>query len=115
MIILGYGMPKTVGNPLPLEYAFHLAFPNPFNPTTTMKFDLPFESDVTLNIYNVMGRLVKSLNSENLKAGFHSVQWKRITNNGQKVPSGMYIVKMKSVSTNGKKSFHKSQKIVLLK
>ncbi|MBT3180723.1 MAG: hypothetical protein HOB40_11315 [Candidatus Marinimicrobia bacterium] len=62
-----------------------------------------------------MGRLVKSLNSENIKAGFHSVQWKGITNNGQKVPSGMYIVRMNAISINGKKSYSKSQKVVLLK
>ena len=115
MIILGYGMPKTVGNPLPLEYAFHLAFPNPFNPTTTMKFDLPFESNVTLNIYNVMGQLVRTIEIDNIKAGFHQVQWKGITNNGQKVPSGMYIVRMNAISIESKKSFHKSQKVVLLK
>ncbi|MBT3180712.1 MAG: T9SS type A sorting domain-containing protein [Candidatus Marinimicrobia bacterium] len=109
------GMPKTVGNPLPLEYAFHLAYPNPFNPTTTMKFDLPFESNVTLNIYNVMGQLVRTIEIDNIKAGFHQVQWKGITNNGQKVPSGMYIVRMNAISIESKKSFHKSQKVVLLK
>ncbi|MBT3180795.1 MAG: T9SS type A sorting domain-containing protein [Candidatus Marinimicrobia bacterium] len=71
--------------------------------------------NVTINIYNVMGRLVKSLNSKNLKAGFHIVQWNSTSNSGQKVPSGMYIVRMNAISTNGKKSYSKSQKVVLLK
>ncbi|MBT6939454.1 MAG: T9SS type A sorting domain-containing protein [Candidatus Marinimicrobia bacterium] len=106
---------KLVSELIPKDYELNAAFPNPFNPIVSIPLGLPLESNVTLNIYNVMGRLVKSLNSKNLKAGLHIVQWNSTSNSGQKVPSGMYIVKMKSVSTNGKKSFQKSQKIVLLK
>ena len=62
-----------------------------------------------------MGQLVRSLQSDNIQAGFHSLQWKGTTNSGQKVPSGLYIVRMNAVSTDAKKSFQKSQKIVLLK
>jgi flagellar hook assembly protein FlgD len=99
----------------PKEYELSSAHPNPFNPTLTIPFGLPLESDVTIEIYNVMGHLVRTLQSDNIKAGFHQVQWKGTSNSGRKVPSGMYIVRMNAVSTNGKKSFQKSQKIVLLK
>ena len=100
---------------IPKDYELNAAFPNPFNPTITIPFGLPFESDVTINIYNMVGQLVRSLQSDNIQAGFHSLQWKGTTNSGQKVPSGLYIVRMNAVSTDAKKSFQKSQKIVLLK
>jgi len=76
---------------------------------------LPLESDVSIDIYNVMGQRVRSLQSANIKAGFHSVQWNSLTDSGRKVPSGMYIVRMNAKSTHEKKMFQKSQKIVLLK
>jgi hypothetical protein len=90
-------------------------FPHPFNPTITIPFGLPLNSNVTIGIYNVKGQLVRNIHSSNIIAGFHSVQWNSLTDSGHKVPSGMYIVKLNAVSTDGRKSFQKSQKIVLLK
>jgi hypothetical protein len=90
-------------------------FPHPFNPTITIPFDLPLNSNITIGIYNVKGQLVRNLHSSNISAGFHSAQWSSLTNAGQKVPSGMYIVRLNAVSTDGRKSFQKSQKIALLK
>jgi methionine-rich copper-binding protein CopC len=100
---------------IPKDYELNSAFPNPFNPTITIPFGLPLESDVSISIYNVMGQRIRLLQSDHIKAGFHQVQWKELTNSGHKVPSGMYIVKLNAVSTDGRKSFQKSQKIVLLK
>ena len=45
---------------IPLEYALHENYPNPFNPTTTLRFDLPEVSNITLTIYNMLGRLIPS-------------------------------------------------------
>ncbi|MBT3180445.1 MAG: T9SS type A sorting domain-containing protein [Candidatus Marinimicrobia bacterium] len=106
---------KLVSELIPKDYQLNAAFPNPFNPTVTIPFALPLNSDVIFDIYNVMGQLVKSLQFDNFQAGFHQVQWNSLTDNGQKVPSGMYIVRMKAISTEGKKMFQKSQKIVYLK
>ena len=100
---------------MPSRYTLFSAFPNPFNPTVTIPFGLPTASDVTLDIYNVVGHLVRTLQSDNIKAGFHQVQWNSTSNSGQKVPSGLYIVRMNAISNDGKISFQKSQKIVLLK
>mgnify|MGYP006415698875 CR=1 FL=1 len=106
---------KVANTIIPKDYELNASFPNPFNPSVTIPFALPLESDVSIDIYNVMGQRVRSLQSANIKAGFHSVQWNSLTDSGRKVPSGMYIVRMNAKSTHEKKMFQKSQKIVLLK
>ena len=100
---------------IPKDYELKSAFPNPFNPTVTIPFGLPTESDVSISIYNITGQLVRSMMSSTIQPGYHSVQWNSLTTTGQKVPSGMYIVRMDATSTNEKKSFTQSQKIILLK
>ena len=100
---------------IPKDYVLNAAFPNPFNPTINIPFGLPFETDVSIDIYNIMGQRVRRLQSENIRAGFHTVHWNSTNNSGQRVPSGLYIVQMKANSTDGMKSFSKSQKIILLK
>lgn len=61
--------------PLPLEFRLYHSYPNPFNPSTTIKFDLPFEEDVTLTVMNVLGQEVQSLIEKRLTAGTHTVTW----------------------------------------
>ena len=79
----------TEAQPVPTELSLSSAYPNPFNPTTTLSFALPIESEVSLSIYNLQGRLVSTLISGNMNAGYHSVIW-----NADNHPSGMYFVKM---------------------
>ena len=85
--------------------------PNPFNPTTTIRFNVPVESRLMtfLRIYDINGRLVKTLIQGEITAGFHEVIWDATNVNGISVSAGLYI----AVLQNGNRS--KSKKMVLLK
>jgi hypothetical protein len=72
------------------------AYPNPFNPQTTLHFNLPENSFTTLNIYNLRGRKIKTLFSENLSAGTHAFIWNGKNDNGISVGSGIYFVKLEA-------------------
>jgi flagellar hook assembly protein FlgD len=75
----------------------HLSnYPNPFNPTTNISFNLSFESDVSLSIYNIKGQLVKQLVNEQLSAGPHTIEWNGKDSNNKSVSSGIYYYKISS-------------------
>ena len=69
------------------------ASPNPFNPETAVNFTLKNAGQVTVRIYSLEGRLVKTLVNEYASAGSHEVRWNGTDNTGRSVPSGMYFVK----------------------
>ena len=94
---------------LPKEFALYQNFPNPFNPSTEIRFDLPNESIVTLAVYNLIGQKVKTLNSENLLPGYHSILWDGKDDMGNQVSSGMYFY---SIITN---NFQSTKKMLFLK
>jgi hypothetical protein len=76
---------------IPKEYALFQNFPNPFNPTTNIKFDLPKESNVTLRVYNILGEEVTTLVNKVMLAGHQSVAF-----NAAKLASGMYIYRIEA-------------------
>ena len=65
------------------------AYPNPFNPVTKINFTLSVDSEVSVQIYNMQGRLIETLASQNMHAGSHSLVW-----NADNQSSGIYFVKM---------------------
>jgi len=75
------------------------AYPNPFNPTTTISFSIPEESKVGIEIYNIKGQKVKQLVDEQLTEGIHSVIWDGKNDSSKSVSSGVYFYKLK---VNGK-------------
>ncbi len=79
--------PKSV----PMEFALHQNYPNPFNPSTTISFSLPSRAFVSLNVYDVLGKDVIMIVSEELPVGNYSRQW-----NGAGYPSGVYFYRMKA-------------------
>jgi predicted outer membrane repeat protein len=81
------------------EILLHQNFPNPFNPETTIKFNLIESGDVKLKIYNIKGQKVKTLFHEVLAAGQHSVAWNGKDDSGKPVSSGIYFYKL---NVNGK-------------
>jgi len=89
---------------IPDDYMLHANYPNPFNPVTTMKYDLPFDSEVTLTVYDMLGREVVTLVNEMKSAGRYSV-----TFNAAGLPSGMYFYKIKA------HDFVQVRKMILLK
>jgi hypothetical protein len=79
---------------LPTEFALHQNYPNPFNPITGIKFDLPKDSHVKLEIFNVLGQKVTTVLDEDMRAGYRSVIWDGTDNNGHEVSSGVYFYKL---------------------
>ena len=88
----------------PINYGIYQNFPNPFNPTTNIRFDIPKSSYVKLIIYDILGREIKTLVNENLNAGRYEVSW-----DGSSYPSGVYFYKL--IADN----FIDVKKMVLLK
>jgi hypothetical protein len=72
------------------------AVPNPFNPRTTLRFDLAETAHVRLRIYDVAGRLVKTLTDAEIAAGPHNVEWDARADDGQSVASGVYLAKLEA-------------------
>ena len=76
---------------MPNGFKLFQNYPNPFNPETIITFQIPKSSFVTLKIYNTTGQLIKTLLSENVTKGIHSVSWDGLNDSGRQVSSGMYI------------------------
>jgi hypothetical protein len=88
------GPPSGVGD-LPLAFSLHQNVPNPFNPVTTILYDLPEQQRVTLHVYNVSGRLVRILrNAVNEDAGPHEAAWRGQDEFGRPVASGTYFYRL---------------------
>ena len=88
-------------------------YPNPFNPTTNIKFSLKADSKVSLIIYNVRGQKVKTLISDNMQAGWHSIVWNGRDDNGKSVSSGVYFNSFGTADQTG--DYTSVKKIILLK
>ncbi len=77
---------------MPKQFALHQNFPNPFNPSTTIRFDLPERSQVKLVIYDMLGREIATLLDGTLAAGYQSIEWKA------NVATGLYFYRIEAVS-----------------
>ena len=95
---------------VPTISALHQNHPNPFNPVTTVSFDLATAGNVTIRIFDISGRLVRTLVNEDRPAGRHEVVWNGRNNSGVTVTTGVYFYKM---STPGFTS--QTKKMLLLK
>ncbi|MDY0109355.1 MAG: FlgD immunoglobulin-like domain containing protein [Candidatus Krumholzibacteria bacterium] len=76
------------------QFAAHPAYPNPFNPLTTIAFDLPRDARVRLRIHDVAGRLVRELVDADLTAGSHRIAWDGTDRAGSRQPSGVYFYQL---------------------
>ncbi len=110
---------------IPLEFQLNQNYPNPFNPSTTIQFALPNSpltkgagglsphrgvGHVSLHIYDISGRLVKTLlDHEPYQPGYHSIQWNGRNGNGTAVSSGIYFYKIEAGAYN------KTKRMTLLK
>ena len=100
---------STESEGIPTVFALHENYPNPFNPTTTLRFDLPEVSDITLTIYNMLGQRVKTFNMNDTPAGFHSIKWNAINDYGDPVGAGVYLYQLRA------NQYLETRKMVLLK
>jgi YVTN family beta-propeller protein len=94
---------------LPLAFALYAPQPNPFNPETTIRFDLPTAGAVRLEVYDVVGQRVRVLVSGDLRAGLHQVTWDGRTESGMPVSSGVYLCRLQAGGST------QMQRMVLLK
>lgn len=78
---------------LPKEFSLSQNYPNPFNPSTTIKYNLPKGSHVSLKLFNILGQEVATLVNEEQKAGYKSIEW-----NAANVASGVYMYQLKSAN-----------------
>ena len=76
---------------LPEIFVLHQNYPNPFNPATSLKYDLAEDGLVNITIYDMMGRVVKTLVNSSQTAGFKSVQWNATNDRNEPVSAGLYI------------------------
>lgn len=96
-------------NSLPKQFALAQNFPNPFNPSTSIKFDLPADSKITLQVYNMIGQVVATLADGNFAAGSHYINF-----NASGLTSGMYIYNLKALGIDGK-IMNATKKMTLVK
>jgi len=94
---------------IPITFALHQNFPNPFNPITTLRYDLPSDALVTLSIYDMLGREITQLVNTHQQAGFKAVQWDATDSMGRAVSAGVYLYKIQAGE------FVQTKKMVLLK
>ncbi|NWG29010.1 MAG: T9SS type A sorting domain-containing protein [Ignavibacteriaceae bacterium] len=95
---------------IPSDYYISQNYPNPFNPSTTIKYSLPVESQVKINIYNALGETIEELVSLMQSPGNYEVTW-----NAQNYSSGIYYYSFEVNSTDGSQSHREMKKIVFLK
>jgi len=96
---------ENTGTTIPKEYKLYQNFPNPFNPSTTINFDIPKNSFITLKIYDILGRFVETLTENEFKsAGSYKVNW-----NAANFSSGIYFYRLEA------DNFTESKKMVLVK
>jgi hypothetical protein len=106
---LEYSSVVNVGFTLPLEFVLEQNYPNPFNPSTSIAFAVPVKSDVTLEVYNLIGQKITTLVQGEVEAGKHTA-----TFNASSMSSGLYLFKLTATGENGAQ-FSSSKKMTLLK
>lgn len=106
--------PDALDAQAPEAYGLGQNYPNPFNPSTTIKFAVAKAAFTDIAVYDMLGRRVSTLASEDLKPGTYSVTWNGTDNSGATVASGVYYVRMAANSADGV-NFAQVQKLLLMK
>jgi CubicO group peptidase (beta-lactamase class C family) len=93
----------------PSSFKLYSNYPNPFNPVTTLRYDLPEDGLVNITIYDMMGRVVKTLVNSSQIAGYKSIQWNATNDRNELVSAGLYLYTIQAGE------FRQTRKMVLLK
>jgi hypothetical protein len=118
LVVEQIGGVVSIVEPTLVPAGFNLSqnFPNPFNPTTQIRFALPVTAQVELKIYDILGREITALLKEEYHAGVHTVEWNGKNDFGSSVSSGMYIYRITATPIGGQaEKFVQSKKMLLLK
>ncbi|SVD63787.1 uncharacterized protein METZ01_LOCUS416641, partial [marine metagenome] len=101
--------PITIKVSPPDDFTLDQNFPNPFNPSTTIRYEIPKQTKVILKVYNLLGQEVKTLVNATQQAGFHTIIWTGLNGAGNAVSSGLYFYRLETGE------FSRAKKMLLLK
>ena len=92
-ILIHYGSLNKVGDGsnLPEIFQLHQNYPNPFNPITFIEYELEMEGPVKITIYDMMGRLIKTLLNGSQTAGYKNIKWNATNDKNEPVSAGLYL------------------------
>jgi hypothetical protein len=107
-----FAQTRTIQRPTRFDVG---CYPNPFNPSTTISYQLLEEASVQLEIYDMMGKRIAVLVNDNKAAGYYSVIWSGKNESGSGVASGMYLYRFTATPVSGQKPFSRSGKLLMMK
>ena len=105
----GNGILSIQSESIPLQYILRQNYPNPFNPITSLRYDLPEDGLVNITVYDMMGRIVKTLVNSSQTAGYKSIKWNATNDRNEPVSAGLYLYTIQAGE------FRQTKKMVLLK
>lgn len=94
---------------IPDKFALYQNYPNPFNPNTIIRYDLPYETDVSIIIFDLLGRQISQLVNERQTPGRHAVIWEAKNMDGKSVGAGVYFYQLRAID------YVRTNKMILLK
>ena len=101
---------------VPSEFELQQNYPNPFNPTTMIEYSLPFDAQVTITIFDVLGREVTTLVDETETPGVKNVAWSGESSSGERVSSGLYFYRLTARNlTEGNRTSIQVKKMLMMK
>jgi hypothetical protein len=119
ILVSGEGQPPAgvaeLRTGIPTVYQMHDNFPNPFNPSTTILYDLPQQSMVTIRVYSILGQKIATLVDGVVAAGYHQVTWKGEQDGGTQVAGGVYFFRISAQSFTKGTGFVQTKKMLLIK
>jgi hypothetical protein len=89
---------EQTANIIPMQYCLS-SFPNPFNPSTTLRVAVPHDEEAEVAVFNILGQMVKTLFAGVLRSGIQQIRWEGLNDHGVPVSSGIYIARLKTKST----------------
>jgi hypothetical protein len=105
---------KQLGDGIPASFSLEQNYPNPFNPSTTIRFAVMQRAFTDVSVYDILGKKVSTLASEELSPGYYDVKWNGTDAAGRSLASGMYFVRMSAAAENAA-GFSAVRKIVFMK
>jgi hypothetical protein len=104
---------KEESNLFPTEYQLYSVYPNPFNPQTTIKFDIATTSFAKVKVYNILGKEITTLLEKEISPGSYSISWEARDSDGQLLPSGVYFIRFSAAGEAN--NYTKTIKAILTK
>jgi hypothetical protein len=109
------GIEPHVGLKVPASFLLYQNYPNPFNPSTVISYRLPGASEVTLAVFDILGRQVAVLENGRKAAGSYSIRFTAAGGDGQGLASGVYLCRLSANLLDGSQMYHQTMKMLILR